>query len=169
MALTLPAPAVVYDIRAGKRVDGDRWTVTLGKGGGAMAKMIPAFKFFAGGSMGSGRQWFPWIHISDLISAIQFFLEAPSLSGPFNLSAPNPVRNRELSSTLGRVLGRPSFLPAPRSMLRLALGEVGAVLVESQRAVPHQLLASGFNFQYPEIEPALRNIVGQKDAPSEKK
>jgi len=144
----------------GIRVAVMRFGIVLGKGGGAMARMLPAFRMFAGGPLGNGRQWFPWIHLQDLISAVEFLLDTPALSGPFNFSAPNPVRNRELAATLGRVLRRPSFLPAPRAMLRLVLGEVGAALLESQRAMPHNLLESGFNFRFPQIEPALRDIVG---------
>ena len=144
----------------GIRVAVMRFGIVLGKGGGAIARMLPAFRMFAGGPLGDGRQWFPWIHIADLMSAIQFLLENPSLSGPFNMSAPHPVRNRELASTLGRVVKRPSFLPTPRTMLRLVLGEVGTVLVESQRAVPQNLLESRFDFRFPEIENALRDIVG---------
>jgi uncharacterized protein (TIGR01777 family) len=147
----------------GIRVAVMRFGIVLGKDGGAMAQMLPAFRMFVGGPLGDGRQWFPWIHLHDLMSAIQFLLETPSANGPFNLSAPNPVRNRQLAATLGRVLGRPSFMPAPRAMLRLALGEVATALLESQRAVPQHLLESGFRFQFTEIEPALRSIVNQPD------
>ena len=146
-------------VEKGARVAVMRFGIVLGSDGGAMAQMLPAFRMFVGGPLGSGRQWFPWIHLQDLLSAVLFLLETSSLSGPFNFCAPNPIRNRELAETLGRLLGRPSFMPAPRVMLRLALGEVGSVLVESQRAVPQNLLASGFNFQFPELEPALQNIV----------
>lgn len=145
----------------GIRVAVMRFGIVLGKDGGALAQMLPAFRRFVGGPLGDGRQWFPWIHIQDLLSAVEFLLETPSLNGPFNFSAPNPVRNRQLAATLGRVLGRPSFLPAPRIMLRLVLGEVGAVLVESQRAVPQNLLDCGFHFRFPEIEGALRDLVDQ--------
>ncbi len=145
----------------GIRVAVMRFGIVLGKDGGAMAQMLPAFRRFVGGPLGNGRQWFPWIHIQDLLSAVEHLLETNSLSGPFNFSAPNPVRNQELAATLGRLLGRPSFLPAPRAMLRLVLGEVGTVLVESQRAVPHNLLQSGFKFRFPEIEAALQDLVRQ--------
>ena len=144
----------------GVRVVTMRFGIVLGRDGGAMSRMLPAFRMFAGGPLGNGRQWFPWIHIQDLLSAVHFLLQSPSLSGPFNFSAPNPVRNRELASTLGRVLKRPAVLPAPRLMLRLFLGEVGSVLVESQRAVPQKLLESGFEFRFSDITPALRDITG---------
>ena len=145
--------------KKGIRVAAMRFGIVLGSDGGAMAQMLPAFRMFVGGPLGDGRQWFPWIHIQDLLAAVSYLLETSSLRGPFNFSAPKPVRNKELAETLGRLLGRPSFLPAPRAMLRLALGEVGSVLVESQRALPQNLLDSGFKFQFAEIEPALRNIV----------
>jgi uncharacterized protein (TIGR01777 family) len=143
----------------GARVAVMRFGIVLGRDGGALAQMLPAFRMFVGGPLGDGQQWFPWIHLGDLLSAIEFLLDTPSLSGPFNLSAPNPVRNRQLAATLGKVLARPSFLPTPRAMLRLVLGEVGATLVEGQRAVPKNLIDSGFTFRFPEIEAALRNLV----------
>lgn len=145
----------------GVRVALMRFGIVLGANGGAMARMLPAFRMFAGGPLGDGRQWFPWIHLQDVLSAVQYLLETPSLSGPFNFSAPNPVRNRQLAATLGRVLSRPAFMPAPRTMLRLMLGEVAGSLVESQRAVPQNLLDSGFRFRFPEIDAALQNIVDQ--------
>ncbi len=145
----------------GVRVALMRFGIVLGASGGAMARMLPAFRMFAGGPLGDGRQWFPWIHLQDVLAAVQYLLETPSLSGPFNFSAPNPVRNRQLAATLGRVLSRPAFLPAPRAMLRLMLGEVAGSLVESQRAVPQNLLDSGFRFQFPEIDAALQHIVDQ--------
>lgn len=152
----------------GIRVAVMRFGIVLGNDGGAMAQMLPAFRRFVGGPLGTGRQWFPWIHMQDLLAAIEFVLESPSLSGPFNFTAPHPVRNRQLASALGRVLGRPSFLPAPRAMLRLAMGEVGSVLVQSQRAVPQHLLDSGFQFRFPEIEAALQDIVYPPAEPTAK-
>jgi uncharacterized protein (TIGR01777 family) len=153
----------------GARVAMMRFGIVLGRDGGALAQMLPAFRMFVGGPLGDGLQWFPWIHLQDLMSAIEFLLENPSLRGPFNFTAPNPVRNKELAAALGGLLGRPSFMPAPRIMLRLALGEVGMVLVDSQRAVPQNLLESGYSFQFPEIEAALRNIVKPSaDKPEDK-
>lgn len=147
----------------GVRVALMRFGIVLGQDGGALAQMLPAFRMFVGGPLGSGRQWFPWIHVQDLMRAVQFLVETSDLGGPFNLCAPNPVRNRELAATLGRVLGRPALLPAPRALLRLMLGEVAAVLVESQRAVPKNLADSGFSFRFPALQPALQHIVGQTE------
>ena len=143
----------------GARVAIMRFGVVLGKGGGAMAKMIPAFKMFVGGSLGSGNQWFPWIHLEDLMAAILFILEHRKVSGPLNFCAPNPVRNREFTTTLGEVLGRPSFMPAPAFLIRIAMGEFGDVFLGSQRTIPDQLLKYGFSFRYPDIEGAIQAVV----------
>ena len=143
----------------GVRVAVMRFGVVLGKNGGALAKMIPAFKLFVGGSMGSGNQWFPWIYLEDLMAAILFILEHQDVSGPLNFCAPNPVRYRELAKTLGEALGRPSFMPAPAFMIRLAMGEFGDVFLASQRTIPDQLLQHGFSFQYPDIKSAIQDVV----------
>jgi len=136
-----------------------RFGVILGKGGGALAKMIPAFKSFVGGPIGSGNQWFPWIHLADLMAAILFICEYPQVSGPLNFCAPNPTRNRELAKALGEVLGRPAIMPAPAFLVRAVLGEFGNVLLDSQRTVPDRLLSHGFKFQYPDIRSALKEVV----------
>jgi uncharacterized protein (TIGR01777 family) len=143
----------------GVRVAVMRFGVVLGKNGGALAKMIPAFKMFVGGSLGSGNQWFPWMHLEDLMAAILFIVEHQDIGGPFNFCAPNPVRYRELAKTLGDVLGRPSFMPAPAFMIRLAMGEFGDVFLASQRTIPDRLLKHGFSFQYPDIKGAIQAVV----------
>jgi hypothetical protein len=136
-----------------------RFGVILGKDGGALAKMIPAFKSFVGGPIGSGSQWFPWMHLTDLMAAILFIAENPGVEGPLNFCAPRPVTNRELASTLGDVLGRPAFMPAPAFMIRALLGEFGNVLLDSQRTIPDKLLSHGFEFQYPDIKSAIQAVV----------
>jgi uncharacterized protein (TIGR01777 family) len=143
----------------GIRVALMRFGVILGKGGGALSKMIPAFKSFVGGPIGSGNQWFPWIHLADLMAAILFVCEQPQVDGPLNFCAPNPVRNRELANTLGQVLGRPAIMPAPAFMVRAVLGEFGNVLLDSQRTIPAKLLSHGFEFQYPDIKSAIKEVV----------
>ena len=143
----------------GIRVALMRFGVILGKGGGALAKMIPAFKFFVGGPIGSGNQWFPWMHLTDLMAAILFICEHRQVNGPLNFCAPNPVRNKELASTLGDVLGRPASMPAPAFMVRALLGEFGNVLLDSQRTIPDKLLSHGFEFQYPDIRSAIQAVV----------
>lgn len=136
-----------------------RFGVILGKGGGAMAKMIPAFKAFVGGSMGSGKQWFPWMHLADLTAAVQFIIENDQINGAVNFCAPNTIRYRDLAKSLAAALNRPAIMPAPAFLIRLAMGEFGNVFLASQRAVPDKLLNHGFTFQYPDIRDAVRAVV----------
>jgi hypothetical protein len=145
--------------KKGARVALPRFGIVLHRDGGAMAKMIPAFRMFVGGPLGSGRQWFPWIHMADLVAALCFLIETPALRGPFNCTAPEPVRNKDLAKTLGRKLHRPACMPAPALMVKLVLGEFGEVLLGSQRAVPQKLTEAGFTFQYPDLDAALEEIV----------
>jgi uncharacterized protein (TIGR01777 family) len=144
----------------GARVVIPRFGIVLGKTGGALGQMIPAFKAFVGGPLGSGNQWFSWIHMADLLSALVFVLEHERLTGPVNFCSPNPVRNRDLARALGKALSRPSFLKAPGFMVRTILGEFGNVVLEGQRVIPDKLLKSGFVFQYPGIEEALQQVIG---------
>jgi uncharacterized protein len=141
------------------RVATMRFGVVLGKGGGALAKMVPAFKFFAGGPLGKGLQWFPWIHMDDLICAVIFILETPDIKGPVNFCSPNPVRQRDFAGALGRALNRPSLMRAPSFMIRLVMGEMGKSLMGSQRVIPDKLLKYGFTFRYPDINKALYNLT----------
>jgi hypothetical protein len=143
----------------GIRVVIARFGVVLGKNGGALAKMIPAFRLMLGGSLGDGKQWFPWIHQNDLLSAILFVLENENINEPLNFCSPKPVRQRQLAKTLGEALVRPSFMPAPSFMIRLFLGEFGETLLYSQKVVPEKLLEYGFQFRYPEINDAINNLV----------
>jgi uncharacterized protein (TIGR01777 family) len=146
----------------GVRVVALRFGIVLGKGGGALASMLPAFRMFAGGPLGSGQQWFPWIHMADLLAAIDFIIHDPSVDKPVNLVAPHPVRNRELARTLGKVLNRPAVMPAPAFMIRMAMGELGGTLLVSQKAIPQRLLRHGFEFQFSELKPALENLLLNK-------
>jgi hypothetical protein len=143
----------------GARVVITRFGIVLGKTGGALGQMIPAFKRFAGGPLGSGRQWFSWIHMEDLLGAMEFVLEKEAIRGPANFTAPNPVRNNDLALVLGRLLHRPSRLRTPGFLLRLAMGEFGSVLLEGQRVIPAALLRHGYAFRYPDIEAALRDVL----------
>ena len=145
--------------KKGARVAVMRFGVVLGKNGGALAKMIPAFRSFAGGPIGSGEQWFPWIHLEDLISAVMFIIKNQDIKGPVNFCAPNPVRNRDFAKALGRILSRPSFMRAPSFMIRTLMGEMGSIVMSSQRVVPDKLLKNGFEFQYPDVEKALNNLI----------
>jgi uncharacterized protein len=143
----------------GARVVITRFGIVLGEGGGALSQMVPFFKMFIGGPLGSGRQWFSWIHRGDLAEAFVFLMKHQDISGPVNLCAPNPVRNRDLARALGRALNRPSFMPAPGFMIKLVLGELGSVILKGQKVLPRRLLDRGFVFRYPDIDAALRNIM----------
>ena len=137
-----------------------RTGIVLARDGGALPKMLLPFKLFAGGPLGNGEQGFPWIHFDDEVGAIRFLLENEQARGPFNLTAPNPVSNRELARALGRVLGRPSFMPAPALALSLVLGEMSTMLLNGVYTVPKRLLELGYRFRFERIEDALRDLLG---------
>ncbi len=143
----------------GVRVVISRFGIVLGEKGGALGQMVPLFKKYLGGPIGDGNQWFSWIHIKDLAEAFIFLSKQPTLSGPFNFCAPNPVRNKELAKALGKVLNKPSFMPAPGFLVKLVLGEFGSVILKGQRVIPRRLLDKGFQFQYPHLEKALQDIL----------
>ncbi|MBN1932599.1 MAG: TIGR01777 family oxidoreductase [Desulfobacterales bacterium] len=143
----------------GIRVATTRFGIVLGKNGGALKKMIAAFRFYLGGPLGNGMQWFPWIHMEDLVSAMLFIMENEKMNGPVNFCSPNPVRNRDLAKTLGHILNRPALMPAPAFIIRLVMGEFGNTILTSQKAVPEKLLKHGFNFQYSGIQAAISDIV----------
>ena len=145
----------------GVRVAVLRFGVVLGAGGGALAQMLPAFRSFAGGPIGSGRQWFAWIHVADLLDAIQFLLENDQTRGPYNACSPGIVRQRDFARGLGKVLSRPALVPVPSLALRLMLGEMAGVLLASQRVRPERLLEDGFSFRFADIESALADLVSQ--------
>ena len=137
-----------------------RTGVVLSTEGGALPRMLLPFHFFVGGRLGSGQQWFPWIHIADEVGAIRFIIENEVASGPFNLTAPFPLTNAEFIRLLGKHLRRPSFMPTPGFALRLFFGEMATVLLEGQRAIPERLQQLGFTFQFPEAGPALTDLLG---------
>jgi uncharacterized protein len=125
---------------------------------GALSRMALPFKLFAGGPLGSGKQQFPWIHPADETGAIRFLIENSNASGAFNLTAPNPLSNAEFSRVLGKVMGRPSFVPAPAFAFEMAFGEAASLVLTGQRAVPKRLLEAGYKFQFTDAEAALRDI-----------
>jgi len=143
---------------AGTRLAILRLGIVLGKGG-ALAKMLPPFKLFAGGPIGTGKQWFSWIHRDDVVNLILYALENPQIEGVLNATAPNPVRMNELCQTLGAVLQRPSWLPVPSFALEMLLGDGAKVVLEGQQVLPKQTLASGFQYQYPTLKLALEEIL----------
>ncbi|MFB2920428.1 MULTISPECIES: TIGR01777 family oxidoreductase [Aerosakkonema] len=132
--------------------------IVLGMGG-AIAKMIPPFKLFAGGPIGSGRQWFSWIHREDLVNLILASLRRSDIEGVFNATSPHPVRMTDFSHTMGEVLKRPSWLPVPGFALEVLLGDAAVVVLEGQEVVPKRTLQFGFEYQYPNLKSALENIL----------
>jgi uncharacterized protein (TIGR01777 family) len=145
---------------AGIRVVNVRTAIVLSPRGGALGTMLLPFRLGLGARLGSGRQWMSWIAIDDEIGLIRYALATPELSGPLNATSPNPVTNREFTKTLGRVLRRPTMFAAPGGILKLALGEFAKEgLLSGQRAIPERGLASGYRFEYPELEPALRHVL----------
>jgi uncharacterized protein (TIGR01777 family) len=145
----------------GVRVVITRFGIVLGKDGGALDQMVPMFRKFLGGPIGSGQQWFSWMHQQDNARAFQFVQEHTELTGPVNFTAPNPVRNRELTEALGRILNRPTFVTAPKFMLRLMLGEFADTLLTGQKVFPKRLLDAGFSFNFPTIETTLANLLAE--------
>ncbi len=141
------------------RVVINRFGIVLGEKGGALGQMIPLFKYYIGGPIGNGKQWFSWIHIKDLCEAFVFLIKNQEISGPINVCSPNPVRNKQLAHSLGKVLGKPSFLPTPGFLLKLGLGEFGSVILKGQRVIPQKLLDNDFKFQYRDIDEALKDIM----------
>lgn len=137
-----------------------RTGVVLGHGG-ALARMLPVFKLGLGGRLGSGRQWMSWIHIDDLTALIEFVLSGARLRGPVNATAPNPVTNAGFTRTLASALHRPAFAVVPAFALKMLFGEMASVLLDSQRVLPKAAQAAGFQFRYPDLGPALADLVGR--------
>jgi hypothetical protein len=141
-----------------------RFGIVLGREGGALKQMIPVFRKYMGSPLGSGKQWFSWIHLQDLIGVYLFLIEKRHISGPINCTSPQPVRNRELTKSLGEALGKPTFMPSvPGFLLRLILGEFGSVLLKGQRALPKRLLEEGYRFRFPDLKGALKDLLSQPD------
>jgi uncharacterized protein len=137
-----------------------RTGIVLAADGGALPKMALPFRLFAGGPMGSGRQVVPWIHLADEAAAFHFLAERDDARGPFNLAAPNPATNAELSREIARALHRPNLFRVPAFVLRIALGDLAGALLEGQRAVPRALERLGFTFRFPELKMALADLLG---------
>ena len=144
----------------GIRVVRARTGVVLSESGGALEKMLPPFKLGVGGPVAGGRQYVPWIHADDVVGALAFCLDDAAASGPVNLTAPDPVTNRELSKALGRVLGRPAIAPVPALAVRALYGDMAQIVTTGVRAVPRRLQELGYRFRRPELEPALREATG---------
>ena len=135
-----------------------RFGIVLGNGG-ALGKMITPFKLFAGGPIGSGQQWFSWIHLDDIVGLIIQALTKPTMEGVYNATAPQPVRMNDLSTTMGNVMNRPSWLPVPGFAIEAILGDGAKVVLEGQKVLPKRTLESGFEYQYPNLQSALTQIL----------
>lgn len=136
-----------------------RTGVVLDAAEGALARMLLPFRLGLGGPLGSGRQWMPWIHRDDLVALLLAALDDARYEGPVNGTAPGPVPMRVFAAALGRVLRRPAFAPAPAFAIRAAMGEMAALVLDGQRALPAKALALGFRFRFPDLEQALRDLL----------
>ena len=151
---TLPAS------EAGIRVVNLRFGVVLGKAGGSLAKMLPAFKMGMGGPLGDGQQWVSWVSIDDAVRAVEFSLNHDNLSGPVNVVSPQPVRNKEFAQAIGHALHRPEVVPVPKRMLKFMLGEMAdETVLASTKVLPHKLQSKGFSFEHPDLETALAAVL----------
>lgn len=139
-----------------------RTSTVLGAGGGALASLLPVFRLGAGGPVGSGRQWFSWIALEDMVRAILFLMDHGSASGPYNVASPMPVPYAEFATALGGALGRPALLPAPALALKAIFGQMATeTILANQRVIPARLVAAGFDFRHPRIEEALRAEISR--------
>ncbi len=145
----------------GMRVVRTRTGVVLSESGGALEKMLPPFKLGVGGPVAGGGQYVPWVHVDDVVGAMLFVLDTPAARGPVNVTAPEPVTNRELSRALGRVLHRPALAPVPGLAVKLLYGEMSTIVTSGQRAVPAQLEELGYAFRRADLEDALRDATGR--------
>ncbi len=145
--------------KKGCRVATMRFGVVLGKGGGAMKTMRLPFLLGLGGPIGSGQQWFPWIHLDDVVKAVHHILLGTDSQGPFNFTAPEAVHQKEFAKAMGAILHRPALLPAPAFIMQTVLGEFGQSLLQGQKAIPEALENTGYLFTYPELKPALQEVL----------
>jgi uncharacterized protein len=147
---------------AGIRTVEMRIGIVMGRAGGALAKMLPAFKMGVGGRLGDGRQWMSWVDVGDVVGAIHHLLRSNLFEGPVNLVGPKPVRNAEFTRILGRVLSRPTIFPMPAFAARLAFGQMAdELLLASQRVEPGKLISSGYPFRSQKLEDCLKNLLGK--------
>ena len=146
--------------RRGVRIVTLRTGLVLEKSDGVLKRMMLPFRFFAGGPLGSGRQYMPWVHRHDWVEMVRWIVETPAVDGPVNVTAPHPVTNKEFAHALGRALRRPALLPAPAFAMKIALGEMATAALAGQRALPAKAQRHGYHFRYPEIDIAFRGIFG---------
>ena len=146
---------------AGTRIALLRTGIVLERSGGALPRMMLPFRFFAGGPIGSGRQYVSWIHRLDWVEMVRWIVETAAADGPINITAPAPITSRQMSRAIGRALHRPSLLPTPSFAVRLAVGELAHSILTGQRAVPARAQALGYHFRYPDIDQAFRGLFGE--------
>ena len=152
-----------FAAKAGIRTVNLRFGMVLGTEGGALAKMLPAFKMGMGGPLGDGQQWVSWISIADAVGAIEFALSHKKLSGPANVVSPQPIRNKEFAQTIGKILHRPEPVPVPKTMLHLMFGDFAEeALLSSTKALPEKLTQAGYKFQHPDLQAALNSILNKE-------
>ena len=144
----------------GIRVVKLRIGVVLGTGGGALDRMLPPFRLLLGGQLSSGKQWMSWIHLDDLVGLIRHALENPDVSGAINATAPNPVRNSQFTRVLARTLRRPALFTVPKAGLQFLFGDMSQIMLASQRVLPKATLDSGYEYKYPDLGQALKNLLG---------
>ena len=171
---TTPTPGFTHDLCAawesealraeprGVRVCLARTGVVLDRSGGALARMLPAFRLGLGGRLGSGRHYFPWIHREDVVAIYRWLLDNPAARGAYNASAPNPVTNAEFTRALAEAVRRPATIPVPAAALKLLFGEMSELLLASNRLLPARLLDEGFRFRFPDLGPALAAIFDRQ-------
>lgn len=143
----------------GVRVVTPRLGLVMAREGGALEQMLPLFKMGLGGKLGSGKQWWPWIHLDDVVGILQHAIASTDLRGAINATAPTPVRQAEFAQVLASILRRPSFLPAPAFAIKTALGEFGTEVLGSRKVLPERVLASGYEFRFPRLDAALRDLI----------
>ncbi len=136
-----------------------RTGVVLDQHGGALPRMVTPVKMFVGGPLGSGKQYFPWIHLQDEVAAITWLIDNPNARGVYNLSAPRPLTNREFTQAIGKVLGRPTLMPVPAFAMQAMFGEMATLLLDGQREMPARLVKEGFKFKFTDAEAALRDVL----------
>jgi len=146
--------------RDGVRLVTIRTGLVLDRSEGVLKQMMRPFRFFAGGPLGTGRQYMPWVHRHDWVEMVRWLVETPTVEGPVNITAPHPVTNAEFARALGRALRRPAFVPAPGFAMKIALGEMADAALAGQRALPAKAQRAGYHFRYPEIDIAFRGIFG---------
>ncbi len=136
-----------------------RTGVVLDKHGGALPRMVMPVKMFIGGPLGNGQQYFPWIHLQDEVAAMRWLIDNPNAHGVYNLSAPQPLTNKEFTQAVGKVLGRPTFMPVPAFAVKMLFGEMSSLVLDGQREVPQRLLKEGFRFKFTDAAAALRDVL----------